>query len=307
MLRQYILLLIAAVGLLVAGCNNDVFIDEPDVTDETISVKVEGDDDEAVFTVSTKNLENISFDLFSESRQYCTYYNAAGDIIAPDAPAGQVSRIVFENDFQKFELLCKGTQFTFRSICNTGGYGSITLRLEYTYGPRFIDISFTPGRPLQLIDVSYSGPLTVTEQVKSSRLSVVNTGDKELPFEIHPYLNEVAAILVTPVQSQSWVKGKTFDMNVPVYKGDRWTISEVKGITPGTRLTYNGPDRSTCVTLTSPPRSDLSVWTDVTYSVAEAKGYMTFLNEILGRRFTVDITAKSYYPVSYDIRIEDAN
>lgn len=306
MLRHYILL-IATIGLLATGCNNDVFIDEPEVTDETISARVEGDGGEATFTIAINSLKHISFDLYSEYRPYCTYYNAAGEIIAQDAPADQVSRIVFENDFERFELLRKGKQLTFRSICNTGGYGSRTVRLEYTYGPRFIDIVVMPGRPLQLIDVNYPDPLTVTEQVKSSRLSVVNDGDKSLPFEIRPYLNEVAAILVSPDQSQSWIKGEKFDMEVPVYKGDRWTISEVKGINPGTRLTYDGPDRSTCVTLTSPPHSNLSVWTDVTYSIAEAKGYMTFLNEILDRRFTVNITAKSSYPVRYDITIEEAN
>lgn len=45
---------------------------------------------------------------------------------------------------------------------------------------------------------------------------------------------------------------------------------------------------------------------DVTYTGAEASGYMLFHNKILDRQIIEKFKVRSLYPVSYEIRIEDA-
>lgn len=292
--------------LLAAGCNNDVFLDEtPLPDDDSLSATIDGDGGEVSFHIPTAQLEHFGPDEFSEGKKYLTFYNVEGDIVGSESPASVVSRIVYANDFNKYEILKDGNTLTVRSICNTSGYGGFHIRLEYSYGTRFIYISLTSGKPLQLIDVQYPDGMITEDRAKvtTNRFGFTNQGPLPQRVEVRPYLNEVASILVDA--SKNWAYDK-LDLLVPVYVDGQWEFRKKNGIRPGFRFTYDGPDRFTKVDVDIPADSKVNVITEVFYSRAAARGVMTFLNEILDIRMSVDFTVTSYYPVNYEIRVEDA-
>lgn len=153
-------------ALVLAGCNSDVFLEEADIP-ESQSVTIDGDGGEATFTIPLKGLVYFGPDLMSSSVHYCTYYNAAGEQIESNAPASEVARIVYETDFMKYELLRDGSRLTIRSVCRTRQYDdNLSVRLEYTYGVRFIGVTILPGKPLKLLEVAYPDGLTVDNRAE---------------------------------------------------------------------------------------------------------------------------------------------
>lgn len=242
-MRQLLVFFALPVLLLVAGCNDDVFLDESYMPDNVVKYTIEGDGGETTFTIPTKGLERVSLDVFSESERNCTYYNAAGDIVDRYSPASEVSRIVFETIFTRFELHRQGKT------------------------------------------------LTVKNQYNS--------------LEVRPYLDETYSILVEPEDKNSWVIGKRLNMEVPVYEDGSWQMKETSLI-PGFSSTYSKKEYLMKVDVDVPAYSNVNIFTDIIYGQAKSSGYMTFLNEVLNRKLTVNFTVTSLYPTAYEIRTEDA-
>ena len=293
----------------ITACNSDIFIDEPDLP-EVQDIKIDGDGGEATITIPTKNLEHIGFDLMSTEEQYCKYYNASGELIDSKAPASEVHLIVFETKFTKLELIKEGSRLTIRSICETyQANAHWTIRIESSYGVRFIELTCLPGTPLKLVEVIYNDDMITNDRAKVTtfRDGFTNNGPLQQTFTIRPYLNELASILVEPYTLNSWIQGERFNMPVPMYVGGKWVIQNKDGIDPGSKYTYEGPDRFTKVEIDAPPYSHISVFTDVIYSGARVTGHMVFHNEVLDLTFSEDIKVTSLYPTGHEIRIEDAN
>lgn len=291
------------------ACNSDIFLDGPDLP-ETQDITIDGDGGEATITIPTKNLEHFGLSLMSTSEQYCRYYNANGDLIDSKSPASEVHRIVFETKFTKLELIREGSRLTIRSICNTDQDDAHwTIRLEYSYGVRFIELTCLPGTPLRLVDVIYNDDMITDDRAKVTtfRDGFTNNGPIPQIFTLRPYLNELASILVEPYRSGSWLNGERFEMPVPMYVGGEWVIKPKAGIRPGTKYTYEGPDRLTKVDVDVPAYSHITVFSDVVYSGARITGRMIFRNEVLDLTFSEDIKVTSLYPTGHEIRIEDAD
>ncbi|MDE5870490.1 MAG: hypothetical protein K2H22_00880 [Muribaculaceae bacterium] len=300
-------ILFAFLAVALFGCNSDIFIDEPDWEDYE-DITIEGDGGVADLVIPTKDLEHFGFDLMSDSKPYCTYFNAQGDIIDPNSPASEIARIVFETRFRRLELCKDDSRLTIRSICQTSQNDSHwVIRLEYTYGSRSIEFTVLPGRPLRLVEVTYDD-MVVDDRAKVSnfREGFTNNGPLPQTVTIRPYLNELASILVEPIARNSWLNGERFDMPVPIYVNEEWVIRPKNGIRPGSRFTYEGPDRFTRIDIDIPEYSSVSIFTDVVYSGAKVSGCMVFRNEILDLTFSEDIKVTSFYPIRHEIRIEDA-
>ena len=295
--------------LLTTGCNNDIFVDEPPLGEDEIGATIDGDGGETSFKIPFKGLEHISIDVMSEAERYCTYYNAAGEVVDRKSPASMVSRIVFESDFTKFEIEKDGKTLRIVSVCSTSEYESTwTIRLEYSYGVRFIYIKTLPGKPLKLMDITYPEPLKINdkEKVVTTRETFTNNGPLPQTIEVRPYLNELATIIVDPDRSGFWISAQKWTMPVPVYVNDKWSIIDKPEIMPGVRYYYERPDRFIKIPIDIPAYSKVTIITDVTYTQATGSGCMAFLNEILDRRFDVNFNVTSLYPYKHEIRIEDA-
>ena len=300
-----IIFYLSVLMVLATGCNSDIFLDEPDLSDE-VSVTIDGDGGEASFKIPVKGLEHISFDLFSESLKYCTVYNHNGEVIPSESPASMVNKIVFDNDRTRVELIKNGGMLTFISISKTFQSNDLwTIRLEYDYGVRFINIKILGGKPLKLIDVTYD-ELKIDNRafVKSNREGFTNKGPLPQNVEIRPYLNELPYILVEPEYSSSWVKWEKLNMPVPVFENGEWELKKMPEITLGSKNYFKGPDRMAKFEIEIPANSHASIFTDVVYSKAEANGVMTFYNETLDRELRVFINATAYYPINHEINVE---
>ncbi|MDO5524725.1 MAG: hypothetical protein Q4F85_01390 [Prevotella sp.] len=307
-MRQLLVFFALPVLLLVAGCNDDVFLDESYMPDNVVKYTIEGDGGETTFTIPTKGLERVSLDVFSESERNCTYYNAAGDIVDRYSPASEVSRIVFETIFTRFELHRQGKTLTVKNQYNSFDYGSWTIRLEYSYGVRFIYVTVLPGKPMRLLEVVYHPDgmkIDDRAKVKTKRFGFNNASPLPQILEVRPYLDETYSILVEPEDKNSWVIGKRLNMEVPVYEDGSWQMKETSLI-PGFSSTYSKKEYLMKVDVDVPAYSNVNIFTDIIYGQAKSSGYMTFLNEVLNRKLTVNFTVTSLYPTAYEIRTEDA-
>lgn len=295
-------------AIVMSGCNSDIFLDEHSMP-ENQSVSIEGDGGEAMLTVPVGGLEYLGLDLTSSSKRYCQYYNKNGEVIDSESPASEVHKILFETRFTKLEVIRNGSKIKVRSICETSSTGGQwSIRLEYSFGVRFITVEVLPGKPVRLVEVIYNDDMLTADRAKVSgaRERFNNNGPLPQTVTILPYLNELATILVLPEYRESWLLGERFNMPVPVYANGEWTICNKDGIIPGHQYTFAGPDRMTEVLLTVPAYSDSNIFTDVIYSGAKVSGEMIFRNEVLDRTFSEKITVTSFYPVGHEIRIEDA-
>lgn len=295
--------------MLLSGCNNDVFLDEPQMPDD-LSATIEGDGGETVFTIPTNGLEHISFDLLSESKKYCTYFNHSGSIIDSNSPASEVAKIVYETDFSKREIIHNGTQLIVRSICSTSDYDlKVGIRLDYSYTVKIIHVNILPGRPLVLENVEYNQNPLLTEStlVKTHTIQINNQSESEKDWEDYPYINALGEILVEPDRYSSWLNYDYLPIEVPVYDDGKWTWQIKDQLKANVKYTYRRPDYMHKVTMTIPAKTVVRIYTYVTYVQAKASGVLTYLNEILNRRIIVNFNITSIYPVSYDIRIEEVH
>ena len=305
---RYIGMMIWGVLLICAGCNNDIFVDDP-VPDEGMKATVEGDGGEAVFSIPTKDLCLVDVDVFSEQKINLHYYNAAGEAIGHDAPVHELSKIVFASDFLNYEVLLNWAkqQLTFKSICNPwSSHYNYSIRLEYTYGIRFIKVTILPGKPLELEHVDYFDDLEINDigDIHSEKSTFHNQGSIPQVFEVWPYLNELASILVEPRPNSRWLYGESLDMPVPMYEGGEWVLKKKSGIRGGIKYTYEGPDRFTKVAVDVPANSSATVTTYVKYSKAVGRGVITYRNVITGLIIPAEFEVTSFYPTGHEINVE---
>lgn len=289
--------------LVLAGCNDDVFIDGPQMPDE-ISATIEGNGGEAEFTLQTKGLQRISLDVTSSGMKNCTFYDRNGAKADSDIPASELGKIVFASRNSWVEIIKDGKRLIFRSIeqpMNMVDHWSV--RLDYDYTVKFIEIAVTPGKPRELVGVEYTTDMKVTDaaEVKTRRWGMTNNGSVTQKLEVWPYLQEEASVTVTP--RQTWANGDTVMMSVPWYEDGSWMMKP-RRVRLDVRAIYYRPDQKKIVDVDVPPYSKVVVFTDVTYSRAEANGKIIFRNPVSDRRDTLDFTCVSLYPVSYENRIE---
>lgn len=307
MRRLYKIFALLSLVFLLAGCNNSIFLDEPDIPEHTYAT-IEGDGGCVTFTIPVNGLEKFGFDLFSESEKYCEYYDYNGNIIDKSAPASQVKRIVFESDFSKIEIEKEGNELKVVSTCQTyQDKREWEIRLEYTYGVRFIDIEVLPGKPLKRLGIEYPDGLSVSDYliINTGRFGFNNNGHIAQTYEIRPYLNEFFSILVEPDRDGSWILYDPITMEVPYYENDTWQFKEVQGIKPGMAYNIARPDRMLKIEVEIPANSNVDIFTDVSYTKAQADGVMTFFNEVLDRYVFVNFKVTSLYPKDYEIRIKE--
>lgn len=298
-------LLAISILLMSVGCNSDIFMESTD-SGQYLTASVDGDGGSAVFRIPFAGLVDVSFEMTSEAREFCSYYNHRGQPIDTVPSFSNVGKIIFDNDRIREVLTIGDGIVTYTSESNSIGVRKREIRLEYDYGVRYVMIDVGAGRPMELSEVVYDLPLRITEpsQVKTRRTTFRNNGHLPQNVVIRPWLQEQGSIMVEPVGSP-WVHFERLVMDVPVYRDGGWTFEPVRDLTPGNRYSFVRPDRMSEVDVVVGPESNVNIMTDVTYSMAEAGGTMVYRNHVLDRTVLIPFECQSTYPVSYEIRVEN--
>lgn len=300
------LFLIIGLAVFMTACRNDVFVDEPDVPQD-LEATVEGDGGSASFTIVVSGLDRISVDLLSEQMRNCTYYGYSGEIIPRDSPASEVGKIVYDNGRIEFVITKEGNHLCFESVTNTIGDASWTIRLDYAYTVKFIEVDVLAGKPMELLSVDYTTEVEIKERAETKTFKSVfnNNGESVYSIELRPYLNAQASILVEPDFSQTWVNGEEYTISVPVYTDGEWQMQPHK-IRPGSSYKYSRPDYMMVDRIIDvAPSSSVSIFEEIIYDGAVCRGTMRFVNPVTDRRIDVDFKCTSLYPVSYEIHLEN--
>lgn len=299
-------LLILAVTL--TGCNSDIFIEDTGFDNNgEQTATIDGDGGSATFTIPVKGLVGISFDVTSSAARYCTYYSINGGRVHPGVPASELGMIVFDNDCLGYSLTKNGDRLTVESQASPFYSHQVVVRLEYDYTTRFIIVNVKEGRPIEFLGVTYNSGLDVTDNAKVITRSSTfrNNSSLQQTYDIYPYLQEQASILIDNLPYESWVKSEQLTMPVPVMEDGKWTLRDKEGIRPGTAYKYMRPDYDMTETIDIPAYTAVNILTYITYSMATAPCTLTFCNRALDRKIEIDCTVISYYPVSYITRIEN--
>lgn len=293
-----------------SSCNSDIFVDAPEDTSGVLTGTVEGDGGQIDFKVSVKGLEYISFDLTYENRQYCQYYDPYGNLIDYKSPASNIGKIVFDNGFLWYELIKKGNRLIFTSIENPYPFKTtVVIRLDYGFDVKLLELDLLPGKELKLSGVSYSPFIGINESAKISphQLTVKNDSPSPQTVEIQPYLKETPTVMVSTEYMQfSWLLPEKLAMPVLIYSDGEWKYEEVKDIVPGKNYEYPCAEQFYRAKVEIPANTTSTVYYNVKYSRADAAGTFIFVSQVSGRRVLVGFTCSSYYPVKYDVKIENA-
>lgn len=291
--------------IITSACNNSIFLDRPEMPDYSYAT-VAGDGGSISFDISTTGLLHISFDLYSYSNKYCTFYNSKGDVIPADSPASILGSIVFENQYVKYYLVKNGNKITFTSVENTGSEHHITLRLEYDYAVKFIEFEIERGAQMEQVSVEL-GELHINDHAEthSQWLTFENGGPITQTFDWYPYLNSNASTVVET--DDDWIRGNLVTIPLPVYNGSKWELTDNSSLRIGARYTYKRPDYKTPVPIEVPPFTQLTIKSDVIFSSCTVDGSLIFRNPVSKRLHNARFRCIALYPVNSKITIEDAN
>lgn len=292
------------VVILFAGCNSDIFVEQ--VTPSASEVTIDGDGGTCTVRFQPKGLKYISLDTYHTG----IYYNKAGEEISEYSPASEVARINYTDNSVIFDVIIDDDKLTVTSTEQTYDISWQTgIQLDYGYTAEFIGIEILPGKPAELIQISYlMENMTVQSVAKTDYISANyhNGGASEVNVKVMPYIAQQASATLEPDDIS--FRYLHLDAPLPTCVDGMWIVGDKNyGFELGTKLYYFPEllDRHLEVPVTIPPYSDVKVTSVVLYSSLRVPFCAVFRNPVSGReRFTFGVCGV-LEPVSYDIQITD--
>lgn len=287
-----------------SSCNDGIFVDDV-FPAEDYEFDIEGDGGEFSVKIPVKGLLHISVDRYSssaDSQNGFTYYNKAGQVIPFNSPASELGRIVYENQLLHYEIALSGRQLSFHCFENClDSPVSEYIRLTYDYKEELIYVTIQPGKPTELIDVTYFPETSITDEyeIRDSSWKFSNLTDAPYQLATFPYQNSNPTTNI--VVDTSWAKGLYVEMPLLVYDDGQWTFKKAKNVLVGYLNTLPFPDKDLSVDVEIPPMTNARIISSVTYSRATANGIMTFRNPYSEKTHTVRFTCTTTSPTSYQI------
>ncbi len=293
-------------GVVLVGCNDEVFIDAEPLPDSS-EITIEGDGGSWSTIIPRDGLIKVSMsNPYRDTKGYVTYYDKNSDPVAPDCPISDLAGIEFENPAQRYHISLWGKKLEINSYYNSYPPDVIILTLEYDYGTtKEIRINFTEGKPLEFFPW-YEGEMTVEENIEefTHRTSFTNNSSLTQKFEVYPYINCNCSHEVIP--AEPWAnKFKIDSMALPCFTGDWWELSEMPDIYLGDRKVFS-PSRYVHehITVDVPPYKKAVVYYTLHYSRASQLGKFFIYNEVEDRQFELGFTSKATYATHYEYTVE---
>ncbi|MCM1036888.1 MAG: hypothetical protein NC406_06125 [Bacteroides sp.] len=305
MIRLALCAITAAAAL--AACNDDVFLgadaDMPDVTEATVG----GDGGEAVFAVPARGLLGVSVWHTSDFTGL-TCYDRDGNIIPENSPASELARISSRSMYLSYDIYIDGGRITLRTEEHPAATdGRISIRLDYDYGVRNIEVTVLPGRPLEVAAISYGTTFDVSRVTDVDR-SMTYRNDAPLPqlCEVRPWLGIGGRYEVDVYDT--WANGISVDVCLPERGADGiWSLGEPRRVDFGIAYHTYVKDWNHVDRVTIPPYSYVTVASEVTSETVVTGGAVTFRAPVSGTEYHTIFKTTLTEPISYEIHIVDVD
>lgn len=291
---------------LLAACNNDIFIDDDEFPAD-LSAEIAGDGGKAGLKIVTRGLQSISLDYSPENDTEVKYFDINGAETTPVIPASELGKIVIESPWRRQTISRNGNELQVSSESNAGNQTYLYLRLKYDFTEILIKVSVDAGRPMEFLQVDYTGGIVSRPSESSAMVHVVqvNNGSSAVQnFVISPW-NDPGMIMVEPGAGYPWASRQRLNIEVPYYDAEGWTLREMSDIAPGVPCPFYREDRDMTVPVEIPAHSNVKITDTVTFSIGEISGVMLFRNPVLGTEARVKCKSSTLFPTDYHIEVEN--
>jgi len=298
----FIILAVSAVA-----CNDDIFV-KPTAPSST-DVTIDGDGGECTVTFQPEALQSISIDNFSSSYGI-TCYNSNGDVIPVDSPASEIARMNYTTMSIILDIFKAGDKLTFHCTENTvqTNYIQFYIRLNYGFAVELVSLVVLPGRPMELVEISYDmqnmreeGP----EMKETHRMRYENNSSSAWIVDVWPYLNANATALLE--SSDSWAKWIDVEVNLPTRINGRWELSSEKtAVCTNTGYSYfpAGIDQLFSTSVDIPAKSVTTLTCGVNFYSVYVPYSMLFRNPVTGREAISTGICNVTEPADYEIELK---
>lgn len=290
------------VVVLLAGCNSDIFMEDPGVPEKDIAIA--GDGGEWLCAVPTFGLRGIMVDYPAQDRQYVQFRGENMNQLPGDPPDG-IREIYYCSPLSCYTIALNGSMIRIFS-----DYSSVTtaftIRFYYEDGLMgYIHVTIQQGAPLMFLYEQRIGDLMISPdpiQVSYTQ-TLANNISTSQTLEIQPYQHQAAFHRVTP--KDNWAQGMTVDIGVPAYNGKEWQFVYQQDIKLGLiyDFTPDVPYAEQTLSIDVPPGKKATVDYTVTYQRVWQKVMLTFGSRSDNRNAEVECDVVSQYPISYEYTV----
>lgn len=266
------LLLSVLLTLLLCGCNSDIFVDR--VTDPESSFTIDGNLGTHELRITKKGITDISFENDVDYDAEVEMYGNDGERIYHISSVNDVSKILYNSKRFAIQFEISGNDITVTALDNT--YTSIIkIWVSLYYGPlvKTIEISVTPGLPLEIHELSFSTSIKPgTSIITGIPHKFHNNNESPIHFIVYPYKEAKSRLELR--YDDDWAYEATGTVNLPIYRNDKWELSPVDNIkeitlSPSTYYYAENTDTLTTKTIAVPPLSTVETVMKVTYATLQ--------------------------------------
>lgn len=282
------------------SCNNDIFLGRDESAVDLYGY-VDGDGGSTTFRIPTYELLSIRLDGMNNPNLTC--YNDRDEEVAQDSPYPQISRLVYESQWLKFEILISGGQVSITSFYNSeNNVHNIKLRLDYSYGVRIIDVTIGQGEAAVFEGVEYDPDIVLeSPKVDTRSLMLSNASGSQFTYSINPYLNYSLRFVIIP--AASWAYFKTIDLRIPEYIDGEWRFSEKQAVKLAETITKNLQYDGEMLEIVLADGASARIVSTVTSEIATATGRIFYRNPITDKVYSTDFKTTVAIPVDYDVKV----
>lgn len=267
--------IIAITGILLNSCNSHIFV-EPEPKIETNNFYLEGNGGSASFSIPIEGLKNVRFYCHLYPLANVSYFNKDGEWL--DKPTlSNVAKVVYSAPIFCLNFYVEGDLIHVKALDNTTAKNlKVSAILDYEYTSQSIDFTITPGKALEIIDLScdfadHTSSFYVERGLKNS---FINNSDLSQSVLIYPYKEFQSKIKLQIDDYDFWARGVKGEITIPFYSNGKWDKSDTNKteITLGTLTQFYSPaiDINEPCTIELPANSKTEMISVMTYATLEA-------------------------------------
>ncbi len=225
--------LIAILGLLLAACNNDLFVAPlPDIPEE---IYLDGFEGAEIVTVPQKGLKNVTFgDNYGWNWQPFTYYyDKEGNELYNPSKISDVSKVLYACKMFAVEFNIRGDEVEIVALDNAHTDPlQMWVCLDYGYAVKYMDINIGVGRPLEIKRFGHyiDEYVVETETVRVNKENILNNTDQAIKVTVFPYKDSLSKLILSPDDDDDWSSRAKGIVRVPLYNGGVWSQYETEDV-----------------------------------------------------------------------------